>query len=119
MKYEVYQMHLSDKVFDEVNRLGHAGAAKAYPEYEAYQGTHFAGSKGFKSTYLQYFSKVAEIEAQDLEQVFEIGNGYGDQTKIARLGRMHSVSVGDIVVADDGRYMMVDRMGFNEVSVIK
>jgi hypothetical protein len=32
---------------------------------------------------------------------------------------MHSVSVGDIVVADDGRYMMVDSIGFNEVSVIK
>ena len=119
MKYEVYQMHLSDKVINEVNRLGHAGAAKVYPEYEAYQEMHFEGSKGFKSTYLQYFGKVAEIEAQDLEQVFEIGNGYGDQTKITRLKRMHSVSVGDIVVADDGRYMMVDGMGFNEVSVIK
>lgn len=118
MKYEIFQIRISNRVYDEVNRLdSHDAAAKVFPEYEAHLAVSFYGSEKFEPRFLKHYDKVAEVECEDLEDVFEIGNGHGDQSKLTRLERMHSVSVGDIVRLDTGRYMMVDGMGFNEVSI--
>jgi hypothetical protein len=118
MKYEIFQINCSDKVYDEVNRLGsHDAAAKIYPQYRAEMETRLFGSERFTPDMLKHYDKVAEVECEDLEDVFVIGNGMGDKDAIKCLAPMHSLSVGDIVRVNTGRYMMVDPIGFKEVSL--
>ena len=47
--------------------------------------------------FLSAYEIVCEIEAADLDEVFEIGN-VGPEENIVRLDRMHSVSVGDVIL---------------------
>lgn len=61
------------------------------------------------------YEMVAEIDAEDLEQVFEIGN-VGPVEKIKRIKPMHSVSVGDVILDSVGKAFYVDSYGFGEVS---
>ena len=116
MIYQVLQLQITDAIYNDVNRLGHDGAAAKYPAYAAHMAVSFKGSRGYKAEYLEHFAVVAEITAADLEAVFEIGNGYGDTTALRRLDRMHSVSVGDIVVDANGVRHMVDGMGFTALA---
>jgi len=61
--------------------------------------------------FLSAYDIVCEIEAADLDEVFEIGN-IGPEEKITRLDRMHSVSVGDVIRDDRGRCFVVASVGF-------
>lgn len=61
------------------------------------------------------YVKVAEIEATDLDNVFEIGN-IGPEDHITRIGKMHSVSVGDIIEGPDGQRVVVASFGFDPVN---
>ena len=68
-------------------------------------------SKSFISDY----NVVCEIEAADLDEVFEIGN-IGPEAKITRIDRMHSVSIGDVIrEADTGKCFVVAREGFTRL----
>ena len=71
------------------------------------------GSEDFTPDMLQYFTAVAKVHTNDLEEAFEATN---IQTDIAvdRFGKMHSTSVGDIFSKDD-RFYMVDNFGFEEL----
>ena len=63
------------------------------------------------------YKKVAVITDCVLNEVFHIGNGYGDQSKIKRIGDMYSLSVGDLVeCVDTGDMLMVDPEGWTCVS---
>ena len=64
--------------------------------------------------FLTAFDIVAEIEAADLDEVFEIGN-VGPEEKITRIAPMHSVSVGDIIRDDRGRCFVVAPIGFTRL----
>ena len=57
------------------------------------------------------YTHVANIEADDYNQVFEIGN-IGPEQNIERLARMSSVSVGDVIVGPDGTIVVVAGIGF-------
>jgi hypothetical protein len=61
------------------------------------------------------YEMVAEIDANDLDEVFEIGN-IGPEKNIKRLKPMHSVSVGDVIVDNVGNAKFVDCYGFGDVS---
>jgi hypothetical protein len=61
------------------------------------------------------YEMVAEIDAEDLDQVFQIGN-IGPEENIKRLKPMHSVSVGDVILDDKGNASFVDSYGFGSVS---
>ena len=61
--------------------------------------------------FLSAYEIVCEIEAADLDEVFEIGN-VGPEDNIVRLDRMHSVSVGDVIRDDRGRCFVVAPIGF-------
>ena len=113
-KYQVHQIQISDEIHDDVNRLGHAGAAKKYPAYAAYMAMSFHGSERFDIRFLEHYTVVAEIDAEDLEQVFVIGN-IGPEENITRIRPMHSISVGDIVELK-GQYFVVDSTGFTSLS---
>ena len=64
--------------------------------------------------FLSAYEIVCEIEAADLNEVFEIGN-VGPEDKIVRLDRMHSVSVGDVIRDDRGRCFVVSPIGFTRL----
>ena len=64
--------------------------------------------------FLSAYEEVAAIEAEDLDEVFEIGN-IGPESKIERFGRMHSVSVGDVIRDDRGRCFVVKGFGFERL----
>lgn len=114
MRFTVYQIQIERSVYNQVNELGHEGAAEKFPEYRAYMDCSFRGSKRYKPEYAEYFKPVCTIEADNLNRVFDIGN-IGPEEKITRLAQMHSISVGDIIEDEQGRRVMVDSFGFGEI----
>ena len=111
MKYSIFQIVLTSKDCDEINNM--ANPYKDHAKFAAHRYTmdeDFAGGVGF-------YGKVAEIEANDLEHVFHIGN-MGPETAITRLDRMHSISVGDIVIDGNGIQWGVAGAGFTELENI-
>jgi len=109
MRYGLYQIQLSNEIIDRVNSGSPTGEV---PEYLAKM--HAMLGKPGPGLALNLYKKVAEIDATDLEDVFEIGN-IGPESKITRLGPMYSVSVGDIIEAPDGVRSVVASFGFEPV----
>ena len=68
-----------------------------------------------KLFFLTSYKEVCEIEADSLDEVFEIGN-IGPESQITRLDRMASVSVGDLIEDEDGNRHVVANFGFKEVA---
>ena len=64
--------------------------------------------------FLSAYEIVCEIEAANLDEVFEIGN-IGPEEKITRIAPMHSVSVGDVIRTDRGRCFVVSNFGFTRL----
>ncbi len=64
--------------------------------------------------FLSSYEEVAAIEADNLNEVFQIGN-IGPDEKIKRFGRMHSISVGDVIRDDRGRCFVVAPLGFERL----
>lgn len=73
------------------------------------------GAEDFTPDMLQYFTAVAKVHTNDLEEAFEATNIQTD-TVVERFGKMHSTSVGDIF-GMNGRYYMVDNFGFIELKL--
>lgn len=115
-KYKVHQSSIRP-LRREINRLDSWGkAAEKFPRVHTYLETTTGGSKRYAPEMFEHYSHVANIEATDLEDVFEIGN-IGPEEKIGRLDSMHSISVGDIIEDPAGRFFMVDPFGFAEISI--
>lgn len=76
------------------------------------------GSEGFTPDMLRHFTAVAKVATDDLEEAFELTNLWNDESKVTRLERMSSTSVGDIF-SKDGRYFMVDSFGFEELRLFE
>ena len=85
MKYRVYQI--------KANEL--SSREKLDALYDAMMGKVIRGLIG------GFYELAATIEANDLEEVFNIGNGYGDESAINRHGKMTSVSVGNLVMKEE------------------
>jgi hypothetical protein len=68
--------------------------------------------------FLSSYEEVAAIEADDLNEVFQIGN-IGPEEKIERFSyadkNMHSISVGDVIRDDRGRCFVVAPLGFERL----
>ena len=112
MKFKVFQINFTDAQYNEIN------SAKERPEYyNKYLNTTFRPTADAVKAAGDLYNLVAEIEADDLEQVFNIGN-MGPESRIRRLKRMHSVSVGDIIVDESGRAQFVAPMGFEPVDFV-
>ena len=112
MQYTVKQIHLTDDQINQINKN-----PDVVPDfYKRYlDATMFPKSAEVIQAAYDDYKVVAKIDACDLEEVFKIGNGMGDKTAITRLAPMHSVSVGDIVVTEDGKEYYVASFGFEEV----
>ena len=66
--------------------------------------------------FLSSYEEVCEIEADNLNEVFQIGN-IGPDEKIKRFdfAPMHSISVGDVIRDDRGRCFVVAPLGFERL----
>ena len=66
-----------------------------------------------KVFFLSSYQEVCEIEAEDLDEVFEIGN-IGPDEKIRRFdfAPMHSISVGDVIMNEMNELFVVQPLGF-------
>ena len=118
MKYEVFQICLSDSIRDGVEICCKTGqpdrAAEIYPEYKALLD---ANRGRYEEYYFRYYSLVATIDADCLESVFRIGN-IGPESAIERHRSMTSISVGDIVF-DGERFHFVAPIGFRDITRVK
>lgn len=115
MKFAVYQISLSKAEINLVNL--NQGDSNAVPAFAAKtkMSMDFAGDRigGLASDAFDsgYYTHVANITAADYNECFEVGN-IGPETNIERLERMSSLSVGDIIVAEDGTCAVIAPVGF-------
>jgi len=116
--FKIFQIHLTDAEVDTVNETGdHFAVPKQAARLRLQLGTadlHVAEdlvNNAFKNG---FFEHVANIRADDLEGVFHIGN-MGPEENIERFSEMHSVSVGDVILDEDGKMWLTASFGFQEV----
>ena len=120
MKYSVYQINLSEAQINLINEKGF----DAVPEQKVKMDMQFDfGGKGIENIASQAFAdghygKVCMIEANNLDQVFHVGN-VGPESLIDRgplNTQMASISVGDIIEDEAGNRVVVSNFGFKEVA---
>lgn len=61
---------------------------------------------------IEHYQHVANLDVETLDEAFEVGN-IGPEEKYTRFARMHSVSVGDILITDSGSTYVVADFGFD------
>ena len=117
MKFQLMQIRLTDDEVDAINEAQDHGVIPKNKMRIAMQ-MDFSGSKTAKiageALSKGFYSHVANIEANDLDEVFEIGN-IGPESAIERFSRMSSVSVGDVIVDEEGNASVVASFGFEGI----
>jgi hypothetical protein len=113
MKYKIFQIQLTDAEVAMINANGHDSVPKqklrlniSMPRGRRVLDGIFAAD---------YYTHVGNITANDLEDVFNVGN-IGPEENIERLDRMSSLSVGDVVEDEDGVRNVVASFGFEEIA---
>ncbi len=108
--FSVFQIVIDKDLSDLINKEGHNCHVKSKARIEAMMD----GDVRLGIMH-DCYTKVAEVAADDLEHVFEVGNiGPGD--RITRLDKMHSISVGDIIADADGNCSVVCNVGFTPLA---
>ena len=104
---KVYQIVIDKDLSDLINKEGWDCHVKAKAYIESQEGrTKIALANGC-------YTHVANIVADDLNHAFEAGN-IGPEDRIERLAQMHSVSVGDVLVDDEGAWIVMP-VGYREI----
>ena len=114
MNYKLYQIHLTEAEHNQVNAEGHNSVPKHRLKLDMSFNDNVAelASDAFSKG---YYTHVSNIEAEGLEGVFEVGN-IGPESSIERLGKMHSVSVADVVETPEGVRHVVASVGFEQLA---
>jgi hypothetical protein len=113
MKFAIYQIQLTEAQIDLINAEGHdavpAQSAKLKMMMD-FDGHKIGGiaSDAFETG---LYTHVANITANDYNDCFEVGN-IGPEENIERLSRMSSLSVGDVIVDEEGQCAVVAPVGF-------
>jgi hypothetical protein len=118
MSYLIHQFHLSNEASDHLNKVGWGGDFGDFPEIAIQRDVKFGGSENFEPWMEDHFTSVARVTGVDrLEDVFHTGNGYGPEGScIQKFTRMHSVSVGDIIVNEKcGTAWMCESEGWSNI----
>ena len=103
----IYQIRVTAEDADRYN------AGVSVPTIEAKREVGFR-AKNFTSDMLKYYSEVAQVASDDLEEAFALTNLWNDESKVNRLAKMSSTSVGDIFRLRE-RFYIVDTFGFTEL----
>ena len=115
MQYAVYQFRLNDEQRQHVDEGGWEAAPEHYLDIR--DGT--ATPEQYRSAF-PHFTHVANVEARDLEDVFETGNGFGSGRLERIAPRMTSVSVGDLVHdLKEDQWYSVAGVGFDRIGQIE
>lgn len=111
--FKVFQVTLSEDDCLWINGLGWEGAIEKSPTIAAYKLS--ALDRKYQQAFATgEYKHVATIEADDLDEVFDIGN-IGPEHLITRHAPMHSVSVGDVIQTPEGEFFAVASFGFEKV----
>lgn len=86
---KVYQIQLTDAEVAAVNNGETSDRIKAYFD-RSFERT-------FKAENFVHYNHVANVATDDMEDAFRLMNLWDDESKIERLGRCSSMSVGDIL----------------------
>lgn len=108
--FKVYQIQLDDDLVDLINKEGFNCHVKALAYVEAM-------SKGDPKLGIMHncYTHVADVVADDLNHVFEVGN-IGPEDRIIRVAdSMSSISVGNIIEDDAGNKVVVAKFGFDKI----
>lgn len=119
MKYSIYQISLTSEQIALINKTDSyesvpAMSLKMKMQFDL-RGEKIAdyATQAFDA---RYYTCVANIEADDLDSVYEIGN-IGPESKIERINPMSSISIGDIIADECGDSYVVSGMGFKSLGV--
>lgn len=110
MKFKVLQIQLTGAEIDMVN--------EGVQVRKHVLKTHMFGKSvmpsATKAMYLGYYDHVLTVDADNLNDVFYIGNFMDDRNldKVQVHGTFSSVSVGDIIVDENDLAFVVDTFGF-------
>ena len=122
--FKIFQIHLTEAEVDVINETGdHFAVPKQAARVRLQFGTDNPKAAddlvndAFKNGFFKY---VGNIRANDLEGAFETSN-VGPEENIERFsswpGRsMTSISVGDVILDEDGKYWLTASVGFQEIS---
>ena len=118
MKFNIFQFNISSEAADRLNQVGWEGDHGEFAfDIKITRDVAFWGSEKWEPMMASKYAKVATCEASNLEDVFHMGNGYGDQSNFTKIDVMHSLSVGDLVeCVDTGDVLMIDPEGWTSVS---
>ena len=115
MKYQLFQIHVTDAEVKKINAEGHNSVEKHKLKLDmsfAREKTSSIAKEAFDKGYYTHVSNITTDKG--LEGVFEVGN-IGPEENIERFAPMHSVSVADIIVDEEGNKNVVASLGFEEV----
>ena len=105
---KVYQIQLTDAEIAAVNNGETSDRIKAYFD-RSFEGT-------FKAENLQYYTHVANVDTNDMEEAYELMNLWEDESKVERLVVcVPSMSVGDILVLECGWIYRCASFGFDKI----
>jgi len=104
---KVYQIQLTDAEIAAVNNGETSDRIKAYFD-RSFERT-------FKAENLQYYTHVANVDTNDMEEAYALMNLWNDESKVERLGPCSSMSVGDILVIECGWTYRCASMGFDKI----
>jgi hypothetical protein len=104
---KVYQIQLTDAEINAINSGETSDRIKAYFD-RGFEGT-------FKAENFQYYTHVANVDTNDMEEAFQLMNLWEDESKIEKLGRFSSMSVGDILELEDGSKYRCASFGFTQL----
>ena len=108
--FSVFQIVIDKDLSDLINKEGHNCHVKSKARMEAMMD----GDVRLGIMH-DCYTKVAEVVADDLEHVFEVGN-IGPEDRIERFDKMNSISVGDIIADADGNCSVVCSVGFTPLA---
>ena len=116
MKYKIFQIQLTDAEVAMINANGHDSVPKQKLRLNISMSFgEPVGGLVKEALAADYYTHVGNITANDLEDVFNVGN-IGPEESIERLGRMSSLSVGDVVEDENGVRHVVASFGFEEIA---
>lgn len=105
---KVYQIQLTDLEITVANEGGSTLKLKAYFDRSF--------DSKFKAETFQYYTHVANVFTDDMEYAFELMNLWeGSDNIVEKLGRCSSMSVGDILVMEDGSMHRCASFGFDKI----
>lgn len=105
---KVYQIQLTDEEIDAINR------GETFPKHLAYFNRSL--DSRFKAEDFQYYTHVANVETDDMEEAFMLMNLWENESAIERITpRCSSMSVGDILEDADGKLFRCASFGFTAI----